>query len=44
MQLTGSACLKYKTKDRPKNDNAKKGINIRKKSKTEAATEVSENP
>jgi hypothetical protein len=42
-KLTGSACLKYKTKDRPKNDKAIKGISIIKKSKTEKTTEISEN-
>jgi hypothetical protein len=42
-KLTGSACLKYKTKDRARNDNAIKGISIIKKSKTEKTTEISKN-
>ncbi|MFL2693725.1 MAG: hypothetical protein ACJ0G1_08460 [Gammaproteobacteria bacterium] len=39
-KLTGSPCLKYKTKDSDKNANAIKGISIMIKSKKDPAMEV----
>ena len=40
MKLIGSACLKYKTKDRLKNDNAIKGIIIANKSINEIIKDI----
>ena len=40
IKLIGSACLKYKTKDSAKNDNAKKGIIISINNKNEKKIEA----